>query len=393
MKKWLFIVSYTCLIALVCIFDTVAQEFKISANVLPSGALKLSFPSDSVSYYVLLSGLESGSITQRTSAVLGTNVSGSFEQIISSARSMFFTIQRIPRRSPTDLDNDGIDDVYELSHGSDLNPLDRSDATLPYPPTPNLTWLQKYQRDVIDGQPTTVGFPIPMSTVLADEATATVPITFSKPFTGTITYQIGGTAVPGLPSNGGDFFFPSGSISVNNRSTAEISIPLVPHAWLAGDRTIVLSLTTPPNAAYQLIPGKSVHQIKITQSDAGVFSGVMTVTNGFLLGSQSITLALRSLPGGGFSAIVDTSRSTLFQEPLRVGANFGPDGSLSFLAPIKGGFGNGVFLRPVTWNLSLGTMASTNGILSGPFSLDFDGLSAAGRTDRALGTLILTKLY
>ena len=51
---------------------------------------------------------------------------------MSSNVNVFYRIRAVPFAQPLDLDGDGIDDGYELSHRTFLNPFNPADAALDY---------------------------------------------------------------------------------------------------------------------------------------------------------------------------------------------------------------------------------------------------------------------
>ena len=98
-------------------------------------------------YYILYRGDHPSDVT--TAATLGLGLNGG--RLSDPTRlleiSQFYRLRQVPLDQPLDLDADGIDDVYELSHQDFLNPLNPADANESF--TPSLTKLDEYllQRD------------------------------------------------------------------------------------------------------------------------------------------------------------------------------------------------------------------------------------------------------
>ncbi len=108
-----------------------AQDFQVKRyGVDAMGRFQVRHAGDTNSYYILLRGSEPGRVNVPASQALG--VDGDVEVTdplpVEGSSAGFYRIQRVSRGAPLDSDGDGLDDVYELTRPTVLNPLDASDA-------------------------------------------------------------------------------------------------------------------------------------------------------------------------------------------------------------------------------------------------------------------------
>src|ERR1039458_6726506 len=137
-----------CLSGLLHLAAQAANDFLTFHPSISGGNLNVRFDltPDIGGYYILD---ESTNLTQFHPRIMlfggGTNA-WSFSVSVASKPATFWRARRISASTPLDTDGDGIDDLYELSHG--INPLDASDASLQsgfsdFNGVP-LTWLDQY---------------------------------------------------------------------------------------------------------------------------------------------------------------------------------------------------------------------------------------------------------
>lgn len=82
-------------------------------------------------YYVLLAGEDVTRIDQPVDVRLGTGQPARMQaRRLPNPDASFFQVQEVLRADPLDLDQDGIDDVWELEHPEILKPLEGTDAGL-----------------------------------------------------------------------------------------------------------------------------------------------------------------------------------------------------------------------------------------------------------------------
>ena len=103
--------------------------FRISsAGLTIDGYPQLSFNSTASGYYVLYrsSRADNGYVPARMNLSAGPSTT-----VIDGAargQTVFYMVREVPVATPLDLDQDGIDDVYELNRSDFLNPLYNIDA-------------------------------------------------------------------------------------------------------------------------------------------------------------------------------------------------------------------------------------------------------------------------
>lgn len=113
------------------------------------GGLELSFTlqPDNKNYYILDQSTDLTDFSPMDTSFGGGTDAWAFTVPTAASETMFWRVRRVPVTAALDLDGDGIDDAFELSHG--LDPLDPSDATLDsgLVDTSNktLNWLEAYR--------------------------------------------------------------------------------------------------------------------------------------------------------------------------------------------------------------------------------------------------------
>ncbi|MGZ8920030.1 MAG: Ig-like domain-containing protein, partial [Limisphaerales bacterium] len=100
-----------------------------SASLTIDGFPQLSFPSSPGAYYILYRSAraDNGYIPARMS--LSSGALTTFIDGAARGQTVFYQIREVPLITPLDLDQDGIDDAYELNRSDFLNPLYISDAS------------------------------------------------------------------------------------------------------------------------------------------------------------------------------------------------------------------------------------------------------------------------
>lgn len=111
------------------------------------GLVRVSHNSTPDFYYILRRGAQVEQIQFPADAALGLSGTGLLRDAAVPGGAAFYRVQRVPVAEPLDMDGDGIDDVYELQHRPNLNPLNATDAVLVDPKGGGLTYFQVYQRD------------------------------------------------------------------------------------------------------------------------------------------------------------------------------------------------------------------------------------------------------
>lgn len=103
-----------------------AATFKIQSYQLSPGGFSVQFESAADSYYILRQGSLNGS-NAAVAMQLGVG-GGTMSDARKVSHATFYWLQRVPIRQPLDIDQDGMDDVYEIQHRPSHNPLNSGDA-------------------------------------------------------------------------------------------------------------------------------------------------------------------------------------------------------------------------------------------------------------------------
>jgi hypothetical protein len=372
-----------------------AQTFTITSATLSNDVLQISFPGRADSYYFLHSQISMSVTSPPVSALLGSVGSLVFNSLVTGS-TRFFRVEQIPLSSTNSLLGDGIPDGWKLQNG--LDPFDPS-VTNQVPFGDTQTWLQVYQTTTSLAALPLAYFPTPSTTVVVGATNVTVQVAFTKPFSGTLNYQVSGSALADVntPTGpAGDYIPPTGYITnLQSALAADISIALTPVSAVEVDRTLLVALSYQSNAAlrsYTITTKTSVEAIHIVQSTQGVFVGTLGFTNGVYATSKGVKMALRS------GAFFDVTGDPLLGDSFTVLVNSSASGfqlnNSSFTRQIT----NTPWGRPLNLNLTFGATITntaaindTNAVFVTPVSLTVNGLTGSGRSVTGYGTLTLSR--
>jgi hypothetical protein len=372
------------------LFSCFAQSFSISPPTLSNGTVVINFPTRLDSYYFLQSSPSLSEPVSPASALLGSGDFSLFQPAVNSYGAMFFQVEQFPLTGTNSYEQDGVADGWKLQHG--LNPL-VSGVANELATGYATTWLQVYKTQTNLAALPLAYFPNSSSTVVVGSTNTSIQVAFSKPYTGWLTYQLSGTAVPASSGVTGDYIQPAGEVYVGNATTANILITLVPESDIEIDRSIVIALSAPPitNQTYTIITNSCVATVQIVQSALGVFVGNLAITNGLFASSQSVKLALR--PGAGTStvALLDVTGNALLGNTFSVPVNASASGF-----QLSGGlFTNLVTSTPwgrnLNVSLSFGATQTNGTTFTTPVTLSLTGLTASGVSYAGSGILNLAR--
>jgi hypothetical protein len=385
-----------------------AQYFTIDSAKVGGGMVQLGFTGRGDSYYFLNAAFSAEGAWAPVVATLGTNSSQTLGYPVTGP-NMFFRLEQLPLTSTSSILGDGIPDSWKLQHG--LNVFGPSVAgQIPFGDT--RTWLQIYQADYAASQLPLAYFPQTSLTNLVGGSNISVQVTFTKPFTGTLNYQLAGTAIPNTATPdlaNGDYIQPANNtVSVTNATQASISIALVSRDAIEADKDILLALSTravtnyamaPPYTSYLITTNNatnaSICRVHLVQSTNGVYVGGVSFASGAFAGTQSARMAIRQLTIGGlktFASIFDTTGSPILGNTFSVPVTLGTNGF-----QLNGGcysrtLTNTAFGRRVDMNLCFGTTRlAANGSLITPVTLSISNLTASGRAYASHGNLVLAR--
>ncbi|MBL9138502.1 MAG: Ig-like domain-containing protein [Verrucomicrobiales bacterium] len=106
-----------------------AQSLQITGISLDgAGHPRIRHGGGASSYFVLLRGSELSDLTHAVDAQLGVQGSGELVDATPLRERAFYRVYQLPTTNAFDLDRDGMDDVFELTHSPALNPLNFADA-------------------------------------------------------------------------------------------------------------------------------------------------------------------------------------------------------------------------------------------------------------------------
>jgi hypothetical protein len=376
-----------------------AQSFNIYTNnpFLSNGAVQINFPTRTDSYY-LLQATPSLSIpfgVDAPFAKLGNGGGIGFAPSLSPTGSMFYRVEQLSLTSTNSFLNDGIADGFKLLHSLPIfGPSQTTNIPLGY----NTNWLAIYRRQTNLAALPLAYFPSPTTTVVVGASNVTVPVALTLPYTGYLTYQLSGTAVPSSPGVTGDYVPPTGSVFVNNGTTANIKITLVPEPDIEINRSIVIALSAPPltSQTYTITTNSCVATVQVLQSSLssnGVFVGSLAFTNGLFAGGQSVKMAMRPGSGNSTVALFDVTGNSLLGNTFSVSVNASTNGF-----QLNGGqFSNVVTNTPWGRNLNVAlsfgsTQTNSNGMtFTTPVTMNLGGLTASGVTYSGSGTLTVAR--
>ena len=373
-----------------------AQPFEINSVTVSNGVVAVHVPTRSDSYYILQSKqkLTGSSSFSPTNFMLGNGGNLAFAQPMVRTGAMYF----------------GIPDGWKLLQG--LNPLTPGVGT-------NLaigyaaTWSQVYQRQTNLAALPVAYFPNSSSMVVVGATNFSVPIALTKPYTGWVTYQLSGTALPQSSSVTGDYVAPNlQEVFLNNATSANITIKLVPETDIEINRSIVIALTAPPLASqtslsYAIATNSCVTTVQLVQSTQGLYIGALTISNGLFSGSQSVKLALRPGTGGSTLALLDVTGNALLGNTFTIPVSTNSSGFQLNGDQTTTTVTNTPWGRNLSVSLAFGITQFTNTSVAAipgggpvvsfgssfitPVTLSIGGLTASGLTYSGSGTLNLSQ--
>jgi len=107
------------------------NQLELTAMVIVGTTNAITYYADSNGHYYLLKSGAHPEALDRAEKLMLSPVGADQVAIINGSEDVrFFAIEKIPLANPLDMDNDGIDDVYELERAHFLNPLFAGDANL-----------------------------------------------------------------------------------------------------------------------------------------------------------------------------------------------------------------------------------------------------------------------
>ena len=222
------------------------------------------------------------------------------------------------------------------------------------------------------------------SSVSALASGVALPFHLTKPFVGTVRYQVSGTSTAGS-----DFQPLSGSVSVNGTS-GSIPISLINSPQIESARSIVVTLQMETNKGPYTLSKPTSHRLDLIEGDNGVYAGTMSFTNGVFFGAQPLVIAVRSTAGNTGTAYFDTSGCSFFTQPFSIPIQFtGPTGQFQFTAPGAGSIYSTNLARTLNWSLAMAGTIFTNNLLQTPFTLNVQGVTSGSAALVAKGNLIV----
>jgi hypothetical protein len=373
------------------LFTVLGQPFSINSISVGNGMAQVSFPGRSDSYYFLQARTPLQAASTPTAALLGAGGNQNFQITTGSTNAMFFQVEQIPLTNTSSLANDGLPDGWKLQHG--LSPFGPSPANQLASGSVR-TWLQVYRASTNLAALPLAYFPSSSSTVVVGSSNATVQVDFTKPYTGYLTYQLSGTAIPAATGVTGDYVAPSGSVYVPNSTSATISIKLVPEPDIEINRSIVVAISAPPVASqtYAITTNSSVMTVQIVQSTLGVFVGSLAISNGMFAGVQSVKMALRPGTGTNTVALFDVTGNAMLGNAFTV-----PVSNTTNSFQLNGGQFSNILTntpwgRSLSVNLSFGsTQTPDDTTFTTPVSIGLVGLTASGLPYSGTGVLTVSR--
>jgi hypothetical protein len=390
---YLQIVVVAMAIVLTSALSVLGQAFEINSISAGNGTVQVGFPGRSDSYYFLQSrtSLSKSSAPTPLAALLGSSGNLTFQTPTAHTNAMFFQVEQIPLTSSASLANDGLPDAWKLQHG--LNPIGPS-PTNQIASGSVLTWLQLYKSETNLAALPLAYFPVSTSTFVVGSTNAAVQVAFTKPYTGFLTYQLSGTAVPASTGVTGDYVAPSGSVYVPNSTTASILIKLVPEPDIEVNRSIVVAISAPPQAdqTYAITTNSSITTLQIVQSTNGVFVGNLAISNGMFAGVQSVKMALRSGSCTNTMALFDVTGNAMLGNTFAVKVSANTNGFQLSGAKFSNVLTNTPWGRNLNVNLSFGSTQTSNNItFTTPVTIGLVGLTASGLSYSGTGFLTVSR--
>jgi len=380
---------------LLCRWETPAAAQGLSNFItLSNGSVLIDVTNSfSDSYYFLLNSTSLSTNFTPASALLGSEGSTLFQTNLYPFGSMFFQVEQFPLNGTNSYLHDGIADGWKLQHG--LPVFGPSEATI-VPTFYKTNWRAIYQTQTNLAALPLAFFPTNSITVVVGLSNVSIPVSFSKLFEGTLTYQLSGTAIPRSTGVTGNYVQPVGSVFVNNAMTANIVIPLVQEQDIEINRSIVIALSAPPlgSQTYTITTNSCVATVQIVQSSFssnGLFVGSLTFTNGLFAGGQSVKMAMRPGSGNSTVALLDVTGNPLLGNTFSVAVNASTNGFQLNGGQLTNIVTNTPWGRSLNVALSFGsTQTNTNGMTyTTPVTMSLGGLTASGITYSGSGTLNL----
>jgi hypothetical protein len=375
-----------------------AQTFSIGSVELSNSVVQVTFPGRADSYYFLNAAPTLGTPSLPVAVALGANASQSLQAPIGGAPALFFRVHQIPLTSTNSLLGDGIPDGWKLQHG--LNVFGPSVAgQVPF--GDKRAWSQIYQADAAAASLPLAFFPQTSVTNLAGSSNVTLQVSFTEPFTGALTYQVGGTAVPNTATPdlaNGDYLQPSGVVNVTNATQAAISINLVSRSAVETDRTLLVALSAQPSPGYTIatnnLSNASLCKVRLAQSTNGVYVGSLAFANALFAKPLGIKMTVRPITINGlktFASIFDTGGSSIFGKTFSVPTTWTNSFQLAGTSYSQA-LTNTPFGHNVNLTLTFGTThLAPRGSYVTPVTLTISNLTSSGRPYVGSGNLTLAR--
>ena len=381
-----------------------AQPLAINPVTINQGKVAVTFPTRSDSYYWLQASPTPNGVWTPVSAELGSGGPNGFSPATSTVGSVFYRVEQLSLTSTNCILSDGVPDGWKLLNGlSPLTPGLITNAAFGY----STSWGWVYSNQMHLASLPVAYFPNSTTTVVIGETNVSVPVSLTKPYTGWLTYQLSGTAIPKATGVTGDYIPPNiPEVYVANSTTANITLNLVPETDIEINRSIVIALSAPPEATqnYAIATNTCVTTVQVMQSTHGVYVGTLTITNGLFSGSQSVKLAIRPGTGGSTVAFLDVTGNSLLGNTFAVPVSIGTNGFQLNGGTCSNTVTSTPWGRNILVNLSFGATQFTNVTSSSlggqtsygaayitPVAMTLGGLTASGLTYTGNGTLNLTQ--
>lgn len=130
------------------------NNFQVESITLDSnGDLAIEFPANEGSYYLLKRGSTVDLQDEGVDGQIGADGTGVLRDVnVGGVTRAFYVVQKISVDDPLDMDEDGMDDVFELQYPAFLNPFDASDAEVDFDQD-GASNLKEYQDGTDPSQP------------------------------------------------------------------------------------------------------------------------------------------------------------------------------------------------------------------------------------------------
>ena len=213
--------------------------------------------------------------------------------------------------------------------------------------------------------------------VSQSQGNVTVPITLTKTYTGTLHYQVDGSAIAGT-----DYDALSGTLTVQNATAASIPLALHRDAAVQGTKTLILTLLDQSAIGGNATSSPSTIVISVTDGQFGSYSGSVTFAEGLHLPSESANVVFDQPTPGQYVARFDSPQSGLFPSGISVPLSGTPGSGFTLgTTPITGQSAASVLKRNINWKLTFGSTAFDGTLLTAPFTITFDTVYRDGAFD------------